>query len=225
MSLPITHPERASGFQAKYVLLGIFCLMALFVIYHNEQWIIDHSSADWKHFYDIRWWLLPHGIAGTLALFLGPLQFSKRIRQRNLRLHRIVGRCYVAGVAICSPLAIYIGIVHTPPILSVAAVVQATAWMLTTGAAFLCARRGNIPQHRQWVVRSYAIALIFLEVRVVQAIPAITRMGLDGVTYVVWTCIALSLLVPEFIIQWRGMFPAKASGRVGSPGLRGGATN
>jgi hypothetical protein len=50
----------------------------------------------------VKWLLLPHGIGGALALLIGPLQFSNRLRARHLRLHRILGRFYIGGVAIAA---------------------------------------------------------------------------------------------------------------------------
>src|ERR1700761_7175200 len=42
--------------------------------------------------------LIPHTIAGTLPLIIGPLNFSSRLRHRYLRLHRVLGRIYVISV-------------------------------------------------------------------------------------------------------------------------------
>ena len=78
------------------------------MISHNERFIIDPQSEDWRYFQAVRWWLPVRGLAGVLALFLGPLQFSNRIRQRHLRQHRIVRRCYVGGVPMAAPVAIYV---------------------------------------------------------------------------------------------------------------------
>jgi len=86
--------------------------MALFVLYHNERFIIDHTDPSWTYYFPVRWLLFPHGLAGTVALFLGASQFSTRLRQRHARLHRILGRCYVTGVVIAAPMGIYITIRH-----------------------------------------------------------------------------------------------------------------
>jgi hypothetical protein len=46
--------------------------------------------------------LIPHTLAGILALLIGPINFSSRIRQRYLQLHRILGRIYVVSVFVGS---------------------------------------------------------------------------------------------------------------------------
>src|ERR1700722_113572 len=42
--------------------------------------------------------LIPHTLAAIFALLIGPINFSSRIRQRHLQLHRVLGRIYVISV-------------------------------------------------------------------------------------------------------------------------------
>src|SRR5258708_34757729 len=119
-----------------------------------------------------KWWLLPHALAGACALFLGPMQFSDRLRLRYTKLHRVVGRVYVAGVLIAAPLGAFIqyrfderlGVSRS---FTIATIVDASLWMLTTAIALVFALNGRIQQHRQWMTRSYAVAIVFLESRVI----------------------------------------------------------
>jgi uncharacterized membrane protein len=166
--------------RAKFLLFGTIALMMLVVIYKDLP-LLHPTSAIADHYRPFKWWLLPHGIAGGLALFLGPLQFSKRLRQRFLGWHRISGRVYVYGVAVAAPLGVYIeyvkythGIGSLP--LVIATVGFATLWLVTTGIGFILARRRIIQDHRKWMTRSYAVALIFLETRCVDQIPLLTAM-------------------------------------------------
>jgi len=55
-------------------------------------------------------------------------------------------------------------------------------------------------------VRSYAIVLIFLEGRVLMAIPAPARGGLDSVVLVNWGCLAITLVVTECVLRWPALF-------------------
>src|SRR5208282_287702 len=70
--------------------------------------IIDHSDPLWTYYLPVRWLLVPHGLTGAICLCLGATQFSTRLRQRHAQVHRVLGRCYVIGVAISAPLGIYI---------------------------------------------------------------------------------------------------------------------
>jgi uncharacterized membrane protein YozB (DUF420 family) len=75
--------------------------------------------------------------------------------------------------------------------------------MLFTLVAYRCIRRGDITAHREWMMRSYAIVLIFLEGRVLMAIPALGRHGMDAVVLVNWGCLAVTLIVMECLLRWR----------------------
>jgi uncharacterized membrane protein len=202
---------QARAMSAKHVGFAVLGLLTLLVIYYDERFLINPSDPLWEHFRPVRWWLLFHGVGGALALFLGPIQFSTRFRQRYLRAHRIMGRIYVAGVLVSAPIGVYITIAQGMTFMLSAAVVQATGWLLTTAVAVVCARRGNIQQHRLWMARSYAITFVFVAGRAILLIPPIERMGDDGVRHVVWICIAAAFLLPDFIINWRVLFSRKPS--------------
>ena len=203
--------RRTRPLQVKHVFFVCFAAMTLFVIYYDELAFLDARSPVWEHFAKVTWWLLPHGIGGALALLLAPLQFSTRLRQRHLRLHRILGRLYVACVLLAAPFAIPIAIIQGPPTLIMAAVIQTGGWLLTTAIALYCIRKGNIKQHREWMIRSYPFAMVFIFTRCLFAIPAIQRMGLDGIVSVVWSVIAAACFIPSLVINWRAVFPRKAS--------------
>ena len=200
---------RFRSIQVKHVFFVIYGLMTLFVLYRYEMPFLDSQSPIWRHFDKVKWWLLPHGLLGAIALFIAPLQFSNRLRQRHLRLHRILGRIYVAGVAVSAPVAVHIAIVQGPPILLMAAITQSTGWIVTTAIALYCIRTGNVQQHRQWMIRSYPFAMVFIFVRTIIAIPAIARLGEVGAVSTIWTCIAAACFVPSFVINWRAVFPTK----------------
>jgi uncharacterized membrane protein len=204
--------SRTRSIQAKHVFFACFGLLTLFVLYHNELALMDGSSPARQHFAKVTWWLLPHGVGGALALVLAPLQFSNRLRQRYLRTHRILGRLYVACVVIAAPVAIPIALIQGPPTLFMAAVLQTSGWLLTTFVALYAVRKGNIKQHREWMIRSYPFAMVFVFARVLMAIPAIQRMGEVGVVSVVWSVIAAAYLLPSFVINWRSLFPRKVTG-------------
>src|SRR5215472_18706001 len=108
MATSIATAPRASRRSLGTFVFALIALMMMYVLFHNERFLIDRSNPVWNHYHPFRWWLLPHGLAGACALLLGPMQFSDRLRQRYMRLHRVVGRLYVGGVAVAGPLGLYI---------------------------------------------------------------------------------------------------------------------
>ena len=55
-------------------------------------------------------------------------------------------------------------------------------------------------QHRQWMTRSFAVALVFVEVRVVGGITGWDKNPVIIET-IVWTCLAFSLLIGDIVLQ------------------------
>jgi uncharacterized membrane protein len=106
----------------------------------------------------IPWLMFAHGIPGALALLLGACQFSNRLRQRHLQLHRVLGRIYVGCVALSAPVAIVVSISLPIMTLTMASIIQALGRLVTTATGLYCVRTGRIPQHREWMMRSYPFA-------------------------------------------------------------------
>lgn len=230
---PLVAPRLAWP-RAKYFVFGFIGLMVAYVLYHNEHFLIDAKDPEWPHIQSFKWWLLPHGLMGACALLLGPMQFSDRLRQRFTRFHRVVGRFYVAGVFVAAPLGFYIQYFEErmggARSFSAAAATDALLWMLTTGIAFAFILKGKVQQHRQWMTRSFAVALVFLEGRVILGVTGWGRLGPAAVETVVWICVAFSLLVGDIALQWQELrakrpVPARAQAVAGasvpSPALTG----
>ena len=201
-SLPI---QRATRVRPKYVLFSLVGLMIAYVLYHNESFLIHPNAPVWHHYQPFRWWLLPHGIAGACAILLGPLQFSDRLRARFTRFHRVVGRIYVGAAMVLAPLGAYIqffeermGMTRS---FTLAGVIDAILLMSTTGIAFAFILNGKVQQHRQWMTRSFAVAIVFLEVRVIQGVTGWEKLGPAATETIVWSCLAFSVLVADIILQ------------------------
>jgi uncharacterized membrane protein len=201
-SIPV---QRAPRVRPKYLLFAFVGLMMAYVLVHNESFLINRQDPVWQHYHPFRWWLLPHGIAGACALLLGPLQFSDRLRQRFTKFHRVAGRIYVASALILAPLGTYIQYFQerngAPRSFSVAGLVDAILLIMTTGIAFAFILNGKVQQHRQWMTRSFAVALVFVEVRVVQGVTGWENLGLAATETVVWSCLAFSILSADIVLQ------------------------
>jgi len=192
--------------NAKYVVFSGIAVMTLYVLYHNERFLIEPSNPIWGHYAKIKWWLLPHGLFGAVVILLAPLQFSERLRRKYTRAHRIVGRLYVAGALLLAPLGAYIQYyeerIGQPRSFTVLAAVNAVMLMASTALAFLFAYKRKITLHRQWMVRSYAIALVFLEGRFIMGVTGWEQLGVEMVQAIIWACIAMAVLLADVAIHW-----------------------
>jgi uncharacterized membrane protein len=183
----------------------VFFLMAILVIARRDLALLDSQSFLRQRYSPIPWLMFLHGIPGALALTLGVFQFSSRLRKRHLQLHRVLGRIYVGCVVISAPVAIMVAMALPIPTLLPASIIQAGGWLVCTGTALYCVRIGRIQQHREWMIRSYPFAMIFVVARAIGFIPAIDRMGIVGVEATVWGCIAVAGLLPSLIIAWQAL--------------------
>ena len=207
----------ASRLRPKYALFAFIALMIGYVIVHNESFLIHRSDPVWQHYQPFRWWLLPHGLAGACALLLGPLQFSDRLRQRYAKFHRVVGRIYIAGALVLAPLGAYIQYFQErmggPRSFSIAGLVDATLLMGTTAIAFAFILNGKVQQHRQWMTRSFAIALVFVEVRVIGGLTGWDKNPVIIET-IVWSCLGFSVLIADIILQAQELLRSRPVAKV-----------
>ena len=215
--------KRSSWFRAKYVLFAAMGLMLAYVIPHDEGFLVHPKDPLWQHYEPFKWWLLPHGLAGACALLLAPMQFSDHLRQRFTRLHRVVGRIYVAGVFLAAPLGIFIQYFEErmggARSFTIAAVVDAALWMVTTSVAMIFILKGKVQEHQQWMTRSFAVALVFLEGRVIGGVTGWENLGDRASETIVWVCLAASILAADLVLQWQKLgrprpvlHPLKADG-------------
>lgn len=199
--------QPSSWLRPAYALWAFIGLMYLYVLLHNESFLINRNNPEWEHIQSFKWWLLPHGVAGACALFLAPLQFSDSLRKRFIQLHRVMGRIYVGAVFVAAPIGLYIQYLEErlgiPRSFTIATAVDGGLWLLSTGVAMAFILKGKVPQHRQWMTRSFACALIFLEVRFIDGITGRENLGLAAVETTLWICVACAIPLADSVLQWQ----------------------
>jgi hypothetical protein len=196
-------PTRKNLGWVVMFLMGLFVLAFVEIPYLNPRGLMR------PHHLEIRWLLLPHLLAGSIAMLSGPVQFSSRIRRRFPRVHRILGRFYVGSVLIAAPLAISIPIYLGQDRFYIAGTIfHAGTWFIATLVAFLIARNRHIPQHRQWMIRSYALTFSFIVVRVFSKFVPLPDPEF-GIADVIITL--LVLLASDIGMTWQELTTRRAS--------------
>jgi uncharacterized membrane protein len=191
--------------RAKYLLFAFIALMYAYVLWIDESFLLNAKDPEWAHIESFKWWLLPHGLAAGCALFLGPLQFSDRLRQKYTKAHRVLGRIYVAGVFVGAPIGLYIQ--HFEERMgdtrsfTIATLLDAGIWTFATGMAIFFILQGKVQLHRQWMTRSFACALIFIEVRVIQGLTGWDQYA----EAIVWACVAAAFPLADLVLQWQDL--------------------
>ena len=181
----------------KWVLFAILGILTVSAIVTAEHFLIDPRDPEWKHIAPYRWLLLPHAIAGVIALLAGPLQFSASLRRARPLLHRKIGTAYVAGAVVASLIGLYIGFTREKWPLNYEQIAQAGGWLLCTVFAYAAARRRDIAVHRRWMARSYAFTFVFVASR----LPLLDFKTVAEFATFMWFLVAGALVVPDLLLD------------------------
>jgi uncharacterized membrane protein len=105
-----------------------------------------------------------HAGGGSLFLLLGALQFYTPLRLRWPRWHRVMGRVLVGAGSIAALAGLWMtqtfpAAPGNPDMLYGFRITFGIGWILCLVFGLLAALRRDIPAHRSWMMRGYAIGL------------------------------------------------------------------
>ncbi len=106
-------------------------------------------------------------ISGALvALAVGSLQFWPSLRRNHLKLHRILGKLYALGIAIGGPAGLYMAFfARGGTFAQIGFVALDLVWVVTTYLGVRAILNNDVPSHRRWITRSYAITFAAVTLR------------------------------------------------------------
>lgn len=164
-----------------------------------KQWII-HNPV-WKAAFYV------HVITSSLCLVAGFTQFSTSILKKFPTIHRFIGLMYVGVILLLSgPSGIIMSLYANGGLLSQAAFTTLSVlWMYFTFMAFHFAKKGNYSEHRNFMVRSFALTLSAITLRAWKFIIvlAIRPQPMDAYMLVAWLGWVPNLLFAEWYIRTR----------------------
>jgi predicted membrane protein DUF2306 len=114
---------------------------------------------------------LLHIVPGLMLVTLVPFQFSRKFRSRHLHVHRWIGRTVIILGLIIGSSAIPMlrhpvgGAIEVTCILIFDAL-----FLFSLTKAYLHIRRGEVAQHREWMIRAMSVALGVATVRPIMGI-------------------------------------------------------
>ncbi|MES1263689.1 MAG: DUF2306 domain-containing protein [Peristeroidobacter soli] len=187
-------------------LLSALALFALWFVYRSALPYFNLSQAHYgPYFWPRRYGLVLHIAGGITALTVGLVQLWLGLTNRVAALHRTLGKLYVSVIAVASIAGFYLALtIHGNPPYGSGLFFLCVAWVVTTSMAVLSIRRRNVLQHREWMMRSYAVTFAFVTFRF--GVDLLTSQGLaasDAQGIMAWACWALPLLLLEPLLQLR----------------------
>lgn len=119
------------------------------------------------HFADYRALTLAHVLPAMLFMVLGPLQFLKKLRATYPAIHRWSGRIFLGASAIVGVTGLTMAFGKTIGGLDEKAAIAlfGTFFLLALAKALWHAIRRDFAQHREWMIRGYAIGLAVATIR------------------------------------------------------------
>lgn len=147
--------------------------------------------------------LIIHVIGGVTALLVAPLQFVRAVRSRWPRFHRVTGRVYVAACAIAAPAGLVLAFGTTAgPVAATGFAIPALLWPAFTWLGWRAAVDRRFADHRDWMLRSYAITATAITLRLM--LPAAGLLGLPffpAYRVISWLAWLTNLALFEYCIR------------------------
>lgn len=157
-------------------------------------------------------WYLPayyaHVLAAAFILLIGIFQLLPASRKRWPLWHRALGKVYVGGILFFSApggMVMSFFINRGPWVLS-SFIVQCSLWFVFTYLAYYYIRQGNVKAHKQWMLRSYALTLAAITLRIYVFISSWSMDLSQPMAYatIAWLSWVPNLLVCEVWLRRKG---------------------
>lgn len=154
--------------------------------------------------------LVLHVLGAATALLVSPFQFIARFRSRGSGLHRIVGRVYAAGCLTGAAAGFPLALGSTAGTVAAGGFgLLAIFWFWTTAIGWRRAMQGRIAEHRQWMLRSWALTMAAVTLRLYLPFPALLGLDfMDGYRAIAWLCWVPNLMLMEAWLRRGNAAPA-----------------
>ena len=195
---------------ASLCILGIFSILMLRIIFIYIPVQTDVGFLQLKQSYiHITEWRIAffvHVFSSMLALLAGFTQFSKSLLKRKPALHRAFGYIYVIDVLLVTgPAGLLMSFYANGGISSrIAFVMLSVLWIYFTAIALYKARVKNFKTHRIFMIRSFALTLSAVTLRIWKVLLAnFTDIPpMDRYRIIAWLGWTLNLIAAELIIYY-----------------------
>ena len=123
------------------------------------------------HFASERVLVLAHVLPAMLFMVLGPLQFVRKLRSKHPKFHRWSGRIFLASSLVVGITGLRMALGDTIGGLDEKAAILlfGTFFLIALAKALWHALRREFAQHREWMIRGYAIGLAVATIRPIMA--------------------------------------------------------
>jgi hypothetical protein len=190
------------------ILLAFFSFLMLRIIW---QYLPVRNNIAFlqikQNYLHIKHWKVAfyvHVFSSILVLFAGFTQFSNYLFIKYRKLHKVFGYVYVVNILmVTGPASLLMGFYANGGLSSqIAFVLLATLWLLFTFIAVFKAIKKEFYAHRVFMIRSFALTLSAITLRIWKVIFAATTdiAPMDRYRIIAWLGWTLNLLIAEYLI-------------------------
>jgi len=154
-----------------------------------------------------------HLAGGIIAIVLGAFQVNSRLRSRFLSIHQWSGRAYIIAVLAGGAAGFTLALQSFGGLVTHFGFgLMAICWVVTTLNAYRHIRRGNLVAHRAWMLRSYALTLAAVTLRIYIPLSQVAAIEFEAAYQVIsWLCWVPNILVVEWFVLARTTAPTTAA--------------
>jgi uncharacterized membrane protein len=196
--------KKLGWFFFVFFAMGVGLYPILYFITDEKVGLLNAKSDEllesqiwWTAFYI-------HISFGAISLLTGWSQFSRRIRAKRLKLHRLLGKIYVIVVFISGSAGFYLAVNATGGLVAQTGFsFMSLTWLSTTILAYTSIKKLNLNEHRAWMIRSYAVAFAAVTLRIyIPLFEIILGMGFnDSYPIIAWISWVPNLFVAQLFIN------------------------
>lgn len=173
---------------------------------------VNFPYQQWVNF------LYLHAVGSAIALAIGMLLFSTRIQTKHLRWHRRLGKVYIVSIGIGGLSGMYLAFKALGGLGSqLGFLALDILWLVTTYLGYKRIRQKRLEQHREWMLRSYALTFAGVTLRFWMVLLGMLTIPLENFSQIdlllddfnrtyrldAWLCWVPNLLFAEWLIRRR----------------------
>ncbi|REL26405.1 DUF2306 domain-containing protein [Thalassotalea euphylliae] len=143
-----------------------------------------------------------HLAGGIGAMIFGALQLNRQLRVKYIGVHRWLGRLYVLAVVLGGLSGLVLALNAFGGMASQFGFgLMALCWLGTTLTAYWHILHGDVTAHRDWMIRSYALTLAGVTLRVYLGLSTLVGIKFsDFYPVLSWICWVPNLLLVEWFV-------------------------
>jgi len=210
ISAPSIRPQR-NWFALAWKATAWAMLLGSIVYYVRRDvlhYLFQYTPESFKAFWPDRILIRTHIACAVIMIFTGPFQFWTGLRMRYLTLHTWLGRIFLLTGTFVASSALYLAL-HPRTgsiVFGIGLFFNALFWLMAAGMAYYAIRLGNVPVHKEWMIRTYVLACAgIVGDRIIPDMSFLARrIGVDALNDLSgWANWAVPLMVTEVVLQVR----------------------